>query len=343
MKFLGKTKLLLKKAKDRRRYIVLLVALYFFLLGGDCDHGGPGDGQPNPTGTIEIVSPTEDCKMVIDYSNYENPGIGIKARIDPANSNISINWSSADVGVPNQGSPVIGICNPAVSLTDPDGNAVTTFSPGVYNSTYYGGDNYLITASSAGYGLDISPTITLYKKMHIEVDWQTGLEPDLSWIDTKFGYTAPGLSTRTYILVETHLDETDLTPKSFHEFELRNYVQAHHQDSLTFTVYLGTIEYVIDHYTWTGISQRARGDTGWSFICVAAINDLIAAYPDSIGWVDTIRKEVTIHEIGHQIFRADHCDTSGCIMDPHMSFGERDTIFCANHLDSLRGIPKFWR
>lgn len=188
-----------------------MVSLYFFLLGGDCDNGAPGDGQSNPTGTIEIVSPAKDCKMVIDYSNYDDPGIGIKARIDPADSTVYINCSSADVGNPNQGSPVVGNCNSAVSLTDHDGNPVTTFSSGVYNSTYYGGDNYLITASSAGYGLDISPTITLYKKMHIEVDWQIGFQPDLSWIDTKFGYTAPALlPTHIFLLKLTLMRPTFL-------------------------------------------------------------------------------------------------------------------------------------
>lgn len=319
-------------------YVLILVVVEL-----NCKKKSDGTLPPSAVNSIKIVVPSEECKMVIDYSNYNNPNLPIKAVIYPAEAGKAVSWLPSDYLGGNIGTPNTGSCNPTSSSTNSDGEAESFLVPGSYGSTFYGGDDYRVTATSSGYGSVTSPTITLYKKMHIEVDWQTDLAPDLSWITTKFGYVFPGPTANTYILVETHIDETDLQQESFHEDYLKYYARNNHQHKDSFSVYLGTIKYVIDHYTWTGISQRARGDTGWSFICVQAINDLASSYPDSIGWVDTIRKEVTIHEIGHQIFLADHCYTPSCIMDPHVSFGERDTIFCGNHLNDLKSIPKFWR
>lgn len=324
---------------DMTKIGIILLSLTVFL-EFNCKKKTDGTLPPSTANSIKVVTPSEACKMVIGYSNYDNPGIPIKARIDPADSNVFINWSSADVGNPNQGSPVVGTCNPGVSLTNPDGNAVTKLYPGVYNSTFYGGDDYLITASSAGYGLDISPTITLYKKMHIEVDWQSGLEPDLSWVNTKFGYTAPGLSASTYILVETHIDDTDLTSEALYSYKLGEYVRDHHQHRDSFTVYLCGIKEFTDAPTTAGFSRSARGDTGWSFIAVGFCN---SAWPDSPAWMDTAHKATVVHELGHQTFLAGHCATSGCIMDYPISGGERDTVFCSFHLNDLKGIPRFWR
>jgi hypothetical protein len=323
------------------KYIGIVFVTISVIMIANC--GSKDDEQPGPEQYALITSPPEPCKMIIDYINYTNPGIWITAEIYPHTEGISVTWFPSDAGgLPNWGLPINGTCNPISSLTNSDGRTETYLSPGTFGETFYGGDDYRVTAAISGYGSATSPTVTLHKKMHIETDWQTGYEPKLIWIDSKFSYTYPGPSARAYILAQTHIDETNLSPMALHEWEMATYVSSHRQYLESYTVYLCGIRYDLDDPTALGLSRPARGDTGWSLICVEIQYDLANAYPDSIGWLDTLSKSVTIHELGHQTFLADDCDVLGCIMDGHIRFGERDTLFCNNHLSDMKSIPQFW-
>lgn len=328
MKDLGRTKLQLYCYK-----VIIYIAIIVPFLFNTCSFfESPHDGSTGSDKYIQNYYPGDSVDLVIDYQNHGNPSVSSGIQICPVKKDVTVNWEWSDYGGGNYGSASV---NPENSMTNDKGWATTVFTPGIYSGTYYGGNDFNITASTAEYGSWTSGIITLWKKMHIEVDYQTDNAPDLGWITPKFAHD--DRDKCCYVKNATYIDDTDLTEEGLWYENLDEYAETHHGNPTTQTVYLCGVKGFNDGLEYLGFALLSTyGYGGWSFVAVSRI-DFWYDPPT----LDTMQKLIVVHELGHQIgFINYECANVGCIM--YSPPEPEDTLFCTGCRDMIRLNSTFW-
>jgi|GEM_PF-6599192 len=316
----------------RNRKILIFIPILILLLFNNCSFfESPPVGETGDDKYIQYGYPVESVDLVIDYQNHENPSLQSGIQIYPVKKDVTVNWGWSDYGGGNYGSASV---NPA-SITDNQGWATTVFIPGMYGGTYYGGNDFMVTASANEYGSWASGIISLWKKMHIEVDYQTNNEPDLGWITPKFAHD--DRNKCCYVKSETYIDDINLPEQELWYAELDAYAETHHDNPNTRTVYLCGVKGFQDGFLYVGFgSVGTYGYDGWAFVGVSRI-DFWYEPPTE----DTMQQLIVVHELGHQVgFINYECGTENCIM--HEFLGAEDTLFCTYCRDMIRLYSTFW-